>query len=317
MYIHIHIYDQIFQVYSGGLTPEALADIEAKDPNSVLSKAYKAKDEINKFLQPKYVAAEELIKNKQWTKIYGVSSHCLVSSLMDNDAIFDNNGDPGYTLSDKIDQTISWILAGYDTPATSLTNTIYAMYKHPEHTEVVRQAIINHEQLSDPNTIFKMDTLNSCNELDCFINEAQRMYGMLLFLNRVIRNENGLDFDSYHLPKGTSITIPVRWLHIGEGSWTESGEFKPSRFDKSKGQSKEERGDIGRYNNIPFATALHKCLGYHLGLLQMKVFITLLLRDYEFALDQAKLSDESEAINHMNVMNGPPHYNVYLKLKKR
>ena len=125
-----------------------------------------------------------------------------------------------------------------------------------------------------------------------------------------------MDFGGYLLPKGTGLSIPVKWLHFGEGSWTESDEFKPSRFDKSNGRNKKDRGDIGRYNNIPFATGLHSCLGMNLALLQMKIYTVLLLRDWEFELDEDKLSAEG-IVNGMILTQSIPHYNVYLKMKKR
>merc|ERR1712056_176856 len=129
-------------------------------------------------------------------------------------------------------------------------------------------------------------------------------------------NHEGLDFGGVTIPNGVGLMIPVQWLHHGPGSWTEPKEFKPSRFDKSKGQKKEERGDIGRYNSIPFATGLHKCLGIHLALMEMRAYAALLLRDWEFELDESKLSEEG-TMDHFDVSNGPPHFNVHLKLRKR
>ncbi len=108
----------------------------------------------------------------------------------------------------------------------------------------------------------------------------------------------------------------------GDGSWSnDTLSFDPSRFDKSNGRSKEDRGAIGRYNNVPFAFGLHKCLGMHLSLLEMKMYATLLLRDWDFQLDETKFEDcddeeKGKVINKMN-MNPLPHYNVHLKLNRR
>ena len=109
--------------------------------------------------------------------------------------------------------------------------------------------------------------------------------------------------------------VPIQWLHHGESSWTDPLEFRPSRFDKS--QSKEERGDIGRYNHIPFATGLHKCLGIHLAQLEMYMYTVLLLRDWEFEVDEEKMTQGQGVVGQMNLANGIPHYNVHLKLKRR
>jgi len=67
---------------------------------------------------------------------------------------------------------------------------------------------------------------------------------------------------------------------------------------------------------MPFATGLHKCLGMHLAMLEMRIYTTLLLRDWEFELDESKL-DEEGIVNHLNISDSIPHFNVYLKLRKR
>ena len=68
---------------------------------------------------------------------------------------------------------------------------------------------------------------------------------------------------------------------------------------------------------IPFATGLHKCLGIHLAKLELKIYTTLLLRDWEFEIDEDKLKDEKESIYEMNLANGFAHYNVYLKMHRK
>ena len=288
---------------------------DRQDPNSLFSKAMKAKEQLNAMLTTKYVEAEQLILNNEWKDKYG-DEQCVLSGLLENDAVFDNGGE--YGLYDKVDLITVLTFAAYDTSATSLTNLVYAIHKHPEQADIVRKAIMNHPELSNRATVFSMEMLKSCNELECFIDESQRIYGIVPFLSRKVNDVNGLDFGGYLLPHDTTFLIPTKWLHQGDGSWTESMEFKPSRFDKSNGESKADRGDIGKYNNIPFHTGLHKCLGMHLALLEMKIYTTLLLRDWEFELDENKLKDEEGVIvNEMNYTGFFPHFNVYVKMRKR
>merc|ERR1719361_3136705 len=133
---------------------------------------------------------------------------------------------------------------------------------------------------------------------------------------RVVHDEEGVEIAGYHLPKGTDLIIPPQFLQNGEGSWTDPLEFRPSRFDKSNGEKKADRGSIGAYNHMPFATGLHKCLGMHLALMEMRMYSILLLRDWEFEIDESKLTEEG-TVNHLNLTQSFPHFNVYLKLKKR
>ena len=131
-----------------------------------------------------------------------------------------------------------------------------------------------------------------------------------------ILKQNGVDIGGYQLPKGTGLIIPLQFLQSGDGSWTDADKFNPSRFDKSNGRSKSDRGDIGRYSFMPFATGNHKCLGMYLALLEMRMYTTLILRDWEIELDEERLEEEG-TVNHLNLSQSFPHYNVYVKLRKR
>lgn len=263
------------------------------------------------LIADKLLDAEQLVNDGTWSDKYG-DSECMLRSFLEGGALVDFDSDDLY---DKVDQLLSMVFAAYDTTSSSLNNLIYAAWQHPEEAQKVRDAILAHPQLSDPNTTFSIDMLKECNELECFIHEAQRSYGIIPGIIRLVNHVDGLDFGGVTIPDGTGLLIPVEWLHHGLGSWTESMEFKPSRFDKSNGQKKEDRGDIGRYNSIPFFTGIHKCLGIHLAMMELRLYMALMLRDYQFEVDESKMNDDG-AINGKSFV-GLVHWNVYLKMKKR
>ncbi len=74
-------------------------------------------------------------------------------------------------------------------------------------------------------------------------------------------------------------------------------------------------GVVVVWTQIPFATGLHKCLGIHLALMELRLYTALLLRDYEFKVDESKFS--AEGIFNSKSMVGIPHYNVFVTMKKR
>jgi len=306
----------LFQKWTHGLRPEVFGSAlqDPENPGAEWETAVRDKAKVNEYLSAFYLEAEQLTATNSWDSKYGDDSECIVRSMMENDAIFKQ---PDYTLTDLVDFFLLILGAAYDTSATSLTNMIYTMWQNPEETEKVRAAIMAHPELSDPDTVFTFDMLKGCNELECFIKESMRVHSIIpAMAPRVIHDEEGVEIGGYHLPKGTAVTIPVKFLHQGEGSWTDPMEFRPSRFDTSQGQKRADRGSIGSYNHIPFATGLHKCLGQHLAMLELRMYTALLLRDWEFELDESRLTEEG-TVNHMDVSQSFPHYNVYLKLKKR
>merc|ERR1719192_1382817 len=306
----------LFQATVKGISPEALyqAVNDPDNPDTEWAAALRARDELNEYLFPIQLEAERLTETKTWDSTFGDDADCLARSLLENDAIFTM---PDYTLTDRVDFLMGIVGAAFDTTATSMTNMIYTMWKYPEEKEKLRSAIMAHPELSNPETVFTFDMLKNCNELECFIDESMRMHNIIpIMAPRYVHEEDGVGIGGYHLPKGTAVSIPIDYLMKGEGSWTDPHEFRPSRFDKSNGESKADRGSIGSYNHIPFATGLHKCLGMHLAKLEMRIYTTLLLRDWEFELDESKL-DEEGTVNRLNVSSGVPHFNVHLKLRKR
>eukprot|EP01083_Nonionella_stella_P016832 46980_1 len=229
---------------------------------------------------PKYVEAERLIANNEWNTKFKDESECFLKVALESGAYDAFSTDTPVSKREQVLNMNGMALVAFDTTANTISNMVYTMWKHPKETQIVRDAIKKHSELSNINSVFSLDMLKGCNELENFVHEMNRVYGIVPFFNRVVFDENGLDFGGYLLPKGTLIKIPVTWLHQGEGSWSDAQIFNPLRFDKSLG-NKEERGDIGRYNSIPFATGLHKCLGIHLSLLEMRIYAALLIRDWE------------------------------------
>lgn len=294
----------------------AKIDPEAKDLDSALTGQIDARKAFCKFLSTRYEDAERLTATDGWEEKYGEDSTSLLRTMLEKDAIFDNEG-KGDTMY-KVESMFGIVIAAYETSAATLTNLLFFMDKYPEERERVRQSILNHPELSKKDCVFSLDLLKSCNELECFIQEVMRIQAIVpIMVPRKVTDENGVELGGYHIPKGTQLAIPIQWLHQGDGSWTESMEFNPSRFDKSDGATKADRGDLGRYNNIPFATGLHSCLGKHLALLEIRMYTTLLLRDWDFEIDHSKLEEEG-LLNGKDVSGGFPFYNVFLKsLKKK
>lgn len=309
-YLFYDLFNTIFSKPS-----ELFKDLEGKDPDSAYSKALEARKTFNAFLCSRYEEAERLTATNGWEEKYGEDSSSLLRTMLEADAIFDNDGagDTEY----KVDFLFILVVASFETSATTLTNLLYTLDKYPVETERVKQAIYNHPELSRRDTVFTLEMLKSCNELECFIQECMRSDPILpTMAPREVMDENGVDLGGYNIPKGTQLLVPIRWLHQGEGSWTETMKFKPSRFDKSNGSTKADRGDVGRYNNIPFATGLHSCIGKHLALLEIRMYTTLLLRDWNFEIDETKLEEEG-LVAMKDVSQGLPFYNVFLKSLKR
>merc|ERR1712141_781114 len=138
---------------------------------------------------PIQLEAERLTETKTWDSTFGDDADCLARSLLENDAIFTK---PDYTLIDRVDFMMVIVGAAFETTATSMTNMIYTMWKYPEETEKLRNAIMAHPELSNPETVFTFDMLKNCNELECFIDESMRMHNIVpTMATRYVHEEVG------------------------------------------------------------------------------------------------------------------------------
>jgi len=210
------------------------------------------------------------------TKSWRRDANCLIRSLMENNAELVL---PNYTLSDRVDSMMSMAFGACDATAASLTNLVYSMWRHPEEAERVRVDIEEHPNLSNANSVY-----TSSNEMECFIDESMRFDAMLA--RNVLR------------------IGPVQ-TKAADKDWLE---FRPSRF-KVKGVK------ANPCSHMDFEPGLHKFVGEYLTMLQMRNFTGMLLRDWDFQLDEKMLS-EMGTVNHLNLTDYP-FYNVYLKLSQR
>merc|ERR1711997_738605 len=136
--------------------------------------------------------AERLTATDGWEERYGEDSTSLLRTVLEKDAIFDNEG-KGDTMY-KMDFLFLIVIAAYETSAATLANLLFFMDKYPEETERVRQSILNHPELSKKDCTFSLDLLKSCNELECFIQEAMRFDPILpIMAPREVVDENGVD----------------------------------------------------------------------------------------------------------------------------
>ena len=111
--------------------------------------------------------------------------------------------------------------------------------------------------------------------------------------------ERTLTLLGHFVPAGTLIVVSPWFNHFHTEYWSEPGRFDPGRF------SDERREDQShRYAWMPFGGGMHKCIGQHFGLLEVKGLLHELLRskrlsvapDYELTLDTIGLPVPSDGL---------------------
>ncbi|KAH0812531.1 hypothetical protein GEV33_010259 [Tenebrio molitor] len=110
------------------------------------------------------------------------------------------------------------------------------------------------------------------------INETLRKYPPLPGLNRVCTKDYHVPGTDFTIEKGTKVMIPVLGIQRDPEHYPDPEKFDPERF------SEENKKTRHPYTFLPFGEGPRICIGLRFGMVQTKVGLTILLKNYKFSL---------------------------------
>ncbi|XP_015114683.1 cytochrome P450 6k1-like [Diachasma alloeum] len=207
----------------------------------------------------------------------GNKRHDLIDLLIelknqeDNSAykdIFEFKGD------NIVAQAAVFFLGGFETSSTTLSFSLYELAVHPEMQIRLRKEITDAVEVDGGEITY--ETIMQLPYLDMVVLEALRKYPSLPFLDRVATSNYSVPGTDLVIEKGTPVYIPLLGLHYDPKYHENPDKFDPERFS-------EARRDSSKRAWYPFGDGPHVCIGLRLGLLQVKVGLIEMLRNYEFS----------------------------------
>lgn len=174
----------------------------------------------------------------------------------------------GLTNDEILANSIIFMIAGYETTATTLVWLTYDLMVNPEVQEKLIAEIdqeIGQDQANYDNA-FRLKYL------DMVVNETLRMHPPGVVISRT-PNED-VEINGLKLKKGWSINIPVLALHYMTEYWEEPMKYMPERF------APENQANINQYAYLPFGVGPRNCVGMRLALLEVKMTLISLLQKY-------------------------------------
>lgn len=116
-------------------------------------------------------------------------------------------------------------------------------------------------------------------QLSMIINEALRLYGPIVSLNRIAHSRTKLG--KYELPANVEVNVPPLALHRNPAIWGEDAHlFKPERFDQ--GLAKAANGNSMAF--IPFGAGPRVCVGLNFATNEAKITLSMILQRYRLSL---------------------------------
>ncbi|TEY87498.1 hypothetical protein BOTCAL_0001g00240 [Botryotinia calthae] len=178
----------------------------------------------------------------------------------------------GLSDSDIVNNAMAFMIAGSDTTANTMTYLTWAVCKHPE----IKKALV--EELSTLPSNFVDTDLHSLPLLNNVIEETLRLYcAAPSALPRVVLEE-GVEFNGYALPRGTTVSTQAYTLHRNVEYFPDPESFEPSRWNATTREMKD--------TYMPFGGGSRVCLGQHLAEIELRLATALFFR----AFPEARMS---------------------------
>jgi cytochrome P450 len=179
------------------------------------------------------------------------------------------------SLSDEhvADNIVSFLMAGYDTTALSLTWALYLVSQSPEWEERIR-CEVNQVVGSGPVT---SDHVAGLTVVQQVLNESMRLYPTAPIIVRDILND--MEFDGVSVPAGTIGIIPIYAIHRHRSYWSDPDRFDPSRF------SPDRKSKPSRFQFMPFGAGPRICIGAAFAMLEATIMLATFVRAARFAVE--------------------------------
>ena len=166
----------------------------------------------------------------------------------------------------------TFIFEGHDTTASAISFCLYLLGRHPEHQKSLQDEIQNVEGKDVFEKVKNMKFLDLC------LKEALRLYPPVPLIARELEEDTVID--GHKISKNTDVVVAILWLHRNEKYWEEPTKFDPYRFTQ---KNLEERDP---FSYVPFSAGPRNCIGQRFALLEAKIYIFYVLKNFNLRSSQ-------------------------------
>ncbi|KAJ3038916.1 Thromboxane-A synthase [Rhizophlyctis rosea] len=187
--------------------------------------------------------------------------------------LLDQMMDKSFTDEELFEEVVGFFLAGHETTSNTLMYTFLELCRNPSVYQKLMTEIETNLPTSDaPLTLEKLPAFRY---LEQTIKETQRFHTVVGGVGR--RTRRDMDIMGHRIAKGTLINLPIRQLHGDPRYWDEPEKFDPERF--AEGRPAPVAGSY-----LPFSDGPHNCIGAKLALIESKVALIQMLRNFNVEL---------------------------------
>lgn len=184
-------------------------------------------------------------------------------------------GDTGLTDLQIASNAFTFLLAGSETTARLIAFAVYHLCQHPTAEAALLAEI---DALGDSE--LTCDTLDKLQYTGAVLNETLRLHGPAPMTLRTLSKATQVGSAAV-LPVGTKVVMFSHVKHMDPAYWPRASDFLPERFLP---QGAEALGSRHPHAFTPFGGGARMCVGYKFALLEAKLMLLKLYRQFTFEL---------------------------------
>ncbi|CAG2179868.1 unnamed protein product, partial [Oppiella nova] len=187
----------------------------------------------------------------------------------------DDMTDKSLSYDEIIAQCVMFLIAGYETTATTLSMCLYAIAKHPEVQQKLYEEIDKFREQQQKSNADPYDAFYALKYMDAVIDETLRLYTAVIFHERVANEDYELKGTGITIKKDQVVHVPIYAIHRDPEHFADPEVFRPERF-------LAENIAHNPYTYLPFGAGPRNCLGMRLAQLEIKLALVNLVHRYVF-----------------------------------
>nr|WBG54464.1 cytochrome P450 [Austinograea rodriguezensis] len=165
-------------------------------------------------------------------------------------------------------QSVLFLVAGYDTTASTLAFSAFLMAKYPQHQYRLRQEL--QELIKEYGSVTYQGIMEA-KFLDAILMETLRLCPPGTIGERKCTKQYRIPGTDVILKPGDLIQIPLWSIQHDPHYWPAAEEFRPERF------LPENRGNIQSFTHMPFGMGPRNCIAMRFALMEAKVALAQLI----------------------------------------
>ncbi|XP_039435842.1 probable cytochrome P450 6a17 [Culex pipiens pallens] len=190
-------------------------------------------------------------------------------------------GDPNQvgqlTIEEIAAQSFVFFLAGFETSSTAMTFCLYELAQNQELQDKARNNVL--DVLKEHGSI-SYEAVHDMKYIEMCINESLRKYPPIANILREVTKDYHVPDMNVTLPKGHRVMLPIYAIHHDPEYYPVPDQYDPERFKPAAVAARHQMAFV------PFGEGPRVCIGQRFGMMQARVGLAYLLKNFRFRLSE-------------------------------